>query len=92
MSTTVEIYTQPGCLPCTATMRRFDQAGVPYKTVSAPDFAGFLRQLGHTQTPVVIVNSDLHWSGYRPDAIDLAIQAIKTGAQHETLDRDRERS
>lgn len=48
-----------------------DKAGITYSTVDVSiDTAAVekLRELGYTQAPVVITETD-HWSGFRPDKI-----------------------
>lgn len=69
--TTVTVYTSPGCVQCNATFRALDKAGITYSTVDVSiDTAAVekLRELGHTQAPVVLTETD-HWSGFRPDKI-----------------------
>ncbi|MEV4777480.1 glutaredoxin domain-containing protein [Microbacterium sp. LWH12-1.2] len=70
----VVVYTQPNCQPCKATLRRFDAAGVVVKELAASDYTGLLKAMGHLQAPVVMTGVK-HWSGYRPDLIDEAIEA-----------------
>ncbi len=70
----VEVYTQPGCLPCMATIRELKKQGIPHEIRDAQEYRGFLQALGHTTTPVVIVYKPdgaliTSWSGHRPHKI-----------------------
>jgi glutaredoxin-like protein NrdH len=74
---TVTVYSTPHCMQCRATYRALDRAGITYTVVDLTDEANtelrtwITDDLGHTQAPVVIVDTDPdnHWSGYRPDHI-----------------------
>lgn len=72
MTEPVTVYTQPHCMPCTATKSQLDRRGIPYQAIDIttdPDAATYVRSLGHQQSPVVVAG-DTHWSGYRPDRIN----------------------
>lgn len=76
--TTVRIYSKPRCVQCDATKRRLDEKGIPYIEEDATDPANTeaIKALGYQQAPVVIVSygdpkNEEHWSGFRPDLIDL---------------------
>ena len=70
----VVVFTKPGCPPCNATLRRFDDAGVTVIEKSAEEFKWLIVAMGHMQAPVVMTGVN-HWHGYRPDLIDEAIEA-----------------
>ncbi|WP_280465858.1 glutaredoxin domain-containing protein [Nocardia brasiliensis] len=66
----VTVFTKPGCQPCRATIRKLNQLGVTYHRVDiTQDETGRERiaDLGYSQAPVVLVDDDIHWSGYKPD-------------------------
>ncbi len=74
----VTVYSMgPGCPHCQATRRRLRERGV---TVTEVDLRVDARAreyvtegLGYSQAPVVVVDPEPqnHWSGFRPDLIDL---------------------
>lgn len=73
---TITVYSQPGCMPCKATMRKLDTLGVEYTHVDvteSTEAAEHLKAGGWTGTPVVEVTRDAEvvaaWSGLRPDAL-----------------------
>ncbi|WP_084847248.1 glutaredoxin-like protein NrdH [Prescottella equi] len=82
---TVTVYTSPNCMPCRGTKRALDKAKVPYTVVDiseSPDAVEYLKQLGHTQTPVVTVELPDgldHWSGLRPDRIKALEHLVAAG-------------
>ncbi|MDZ7931196.1 MAG: glutaredoxin family protein [Rhodococcus sp. (in: high G+C Gram-positive bacteria)] len=70
----VIVYTKPQCDPCSATKTLLDTKNVSYRTVDVtedPDAYRFITdELGYRQTPVVYVDEDTHWSGFRIDALN----------------------
>lgn len=72
--TEVVVYTKPDCQPCKATLRRLNTAGVTVVEHAAADHLPLLTAMGHRSAPVVM-DGRKHWSGYRPDLIDEAIEA-----------------
>lgn len=81
---TVTVYGQPGCMPCKATARRLDRAGVDYTYLDVttdPAASRAVRDHGYSSTPVVEVvrhtptpdglERDVTvWQGYRQDSLD----------------------
>jgi glutaredoxin-like protein NrdH len=69
---TITVYTKPGCVQCTATLRALTQAGIRYTLVDVSHDLNAhetVRGLGYSAVPVVIVDRDTHWAGFRPDRI-----------------------
>lgn len=65
------MYSKPLCVQCDATKRALNKAGVSYDVVDITEDADALatvKSLGYVQAPVVITSED-HWSGFRPDKI-----------------------
>lgn len=68
---TVTVYSKPLCVQCDATRRALTKAGIAYAVVDVTEDAEALakiKALGCVQAPVVITSED-HWSGFRPDRI-----------------------
>ena len=77
-SETVTVYSKPSCVQCNATYRDLDSKGVDYETVDlTKDEAALdrVKALGYLEAPVVITSED-HWSGFRPDKIDEVVARI----------------
>lgn len=71
MSVPLTIYSQAGCVQCTATMRALDKAAITYNVVDVqadPSALEHVKELGFRQTPVV-EGAGEPWSGFRPDRI-----------------------
>lgn len=80
MTNTVTVYTKPSCVQCNATFKALDKAGIPYTKVDVSENAEayeYVTSLGYLQVPVVRVDADTHWSGFRPQLIkDMAAEAV----------------
>lgn len=69
---TITVYTKPACVQCNATFRALDKAGIDYTTVDIsqdPEARDYVMGLGYLQAPVIVTDTDDHWSGFRPDRI-----------------------
>ena len=67
----VTIYTTPDCVQCDSTKRMLQRNNIEFESVdlhSDPMALEFVRGLGYTQAPVVVVG-DRHWSGFRMEKI-----------------------
>lgn len=74
---TVTVYTKPQCVQCDATKRTLASNRIEYETVDLtkdPAALAKVKELGYAQAPVVVTSED-HWSGFRPDKI----KALATG-------------
>lgn len=69
------VYTKPDCPNCDKTKAYFEAKGIPYTAVDITENAAALEyitdELGYSQAPVVVNNSDDqdHWSGLRRDKL-----------------------
>ena len=70
---TVIVYSKPDCSACRVTYRALESKGIPYRVVDVTESAAALeyitQELGYSQAPVVVVDDNDHWSGFRPDKI-----------------------
>ncbi|WP_318529959.1 glutaredoxin family protein [Cellulomonas sp. SG140] len=68
----VTVYSAPHCQPCNATKRLLDKLDIEHVVIDVsedPAARDFALALGYQETPVVFIDTDNHWSGYRPDRI-----------------------
>ncbi|GAA4684076.1 glutaredoxin-like protein NrdH [Gordonia humi] len=76
---TITVYTKPACVQCNATYKALDKAEIDYTVIdiTADENArDYVMSLGYLQAPVVVVDEDTHWSGFRPERIrQLAVAA-----------------
>lgn len=70
----ITVYTKPKCNSCNQTKRRLDKHGIDYETVDVTEDAAAREfvtdRLGYRQMPVVVVDENTHWSGFRIEALD----------------------
>lgn len=67
----ITVYTKPGCVQCDATKRTLNKSGITYNLVDLTEdelAREHVEALGYAQAPVVVTSDD-HWSGYRPDKL-----------------------
>lgn len=70
----ITVYTKPACGQCMATKRKLDKLGLDYRLVDltkdeeARDHV--VNTLGYATAPVVEIDGDDHWGGYRPDDLE----------------------
>lgn len=65
--------TGPTCQMCRVTKIHLKNKGIDFEEVRLdehPDLAEKVRELGFTTAPVVLVDEDDVWDGYRSEAID----------------------
>ena len=79
----ITVYTKPDCVQCDGTIRALDKAGLSYRTIdlttyhAARDYV--MNTLGYSAAPIVEVDGDDHWSGFRPDRLkSLAAAATRS--------------
>lgn len=72
-TTTITVYSKPACVQCTATYRALDGRGIAYSVVDVTENAAALlyvtEELGYSAAPIVVIDDQNHWSGFRPDKI-----------------------
>jgi glutaredoxin-like protein NrdH len=68
----VTVYSKPDCPQCHMTHKALDKHGIPYDTVDVTqdkDAYDYVMGLGYNSAPIVVVDDDNHWSGFRPERI-----------------------
>lgn len=67
------VYSKPSCVQCNATYRALDALGIEYNIVDLTQNDAaleYVKELGYAQAPVVVVDDQDHWAGFRPDKIE----------------------
>lgn len=70
----VIVYTTIDCPQCMMTKQYMDSLNIEYETIDATDneeAREYVKSLGFTSLPVVVVESGEAWFGFRPENIDL---------------------
>lgn len=71
--------TGPTCQMCRTTKLHMKRKGIDFEEVrldETPGLADKVRELGFTMAPVVLVDEEDVWDGYRSDAIDQLAREI----------------
>ena len=66
------VYSKPACVQCNATYRALESNGLEYTVIDLSKNGNaleYVQELGYRQAPVVVVDDEDHWSGFRPDHI-----------------------
>lgn len=75
----ITVYAKPNCPQCRLTCDTLDAKGVDYKsedlTTNQAAYDYVTGDLGYSQAPVVVVDDEDHWSGFRPDNINRVVSA-----------------
>ncbi len=74
----ITIYSKQACIQCTATYRAMDQRGIDYQVIDIEqdeEALNRLRDMGYRQVPVIVTSND-HWSGFRPDKISTLTNVV----------------
>lgn len=75
----ITVFSKPICGQCLATGRALVSKGMregadwEFRDLTLPENSAALEwvmeDLGYKQAPIVVVDDDAHWSGFRPDLI-----------------------
>ena len=75
--------TGPTCQMCRTTKLAMNRRGIQFEEIRLdehPEVAEKVRELGFTMAPVVLVDDDDVWEGFRSEAIDQLALDISTAA------------
>lgn len=73
----VTVYSKPGCVQCNFTKKFLDNAGIDYTSVDVmADEKGMeeVKSLGFMALPVVTIEGQEPFSGYRPDKLEALLE------------------
>lgn len=68
----VKVITSSNCTACKATKKTLDKYGVPFEEVNVDNDETTRQEamsMGYSALPVVIVDEDTSWSGFRYDRL-----------------------
>ena len=68
----ITIFTKKNCPACKMTKTLMSRLGIKYEALDITDNdyrLNSLKQLGYKQMPVVAIDEDYKWTGFRPDKI-----------------------
>ena len=67
----ITIYTNPNCIQCEMTKKKFAERGIEYQTVelsSVPHLVEDFKAAGYLAAPIVVTGAGT-WSGFKPELI-----------------------
>lgn len=68
----ITLYTKPDCPQCHMTYRELTKHKIPFESIDMtedPTALEYVKGLGHSSAPVVVVDEGDSWSGFRPERI-----------------------
>jgi len=77
----ITVYTKPNCVQCEWTKKLMDKLDIEYKAVDVTqdkDAEETVISLGYTALPVVVVDMNTHWQGFRMERI----KGLKRSGRH----------
>ncbi|MCW6663927.1 glutaredoxin-like protein NrdH [Aerococcaceae bacterium NML190073] len=69
----IKVYSKPNCMQCDFTKKWLQDNGVMYEELDVEKQPTALEEviaLGYKSLPVVYVDSDNHWFGFRPHRLE----------------------
>lgn len=70
---TVVVYTKPACGGCVATKKHLIKRGIEFVEQSIDDIRELAIERGILSAPIVQIDGDRMWGGYRPDEINALV-------------------
>lgn len=72
MKSKIIVYSKPKCVQCNSTYKALDKHNIDYDVIDVTEdeeALTFIKGLGYQQAPVVFIDDNTHWSGFRLDRI-----------------------
>ena len=69
----IKIYTKPSCPQCEMTKNFINDNGIEAEFIDVTqdeEALSYIKSLGYNAMPVVYVDENTHWFGFRPDELE----------------------
>lgn len=69
----IKVYTKPNCPQCEMTKKVINDNGIEAEFIDVTQdekALSYIKGLGYNAMPVVYVDEDTHWFGFRPDELE----------------------
>lgn len=69
----IKVYSKPNCMQCKFTEDWLQKHNIVYEKLDVttqPSALARVKELGYQSLPVVYVDSNNHWFGFRPDRLE----------------------
>ena len=76
----VTVYTTPSCPGCMLTKLSLNRHKSPYEVVDLSqdkDAHDYVTSLGYREAPVVVVDENTHWAGFRAERIKQLAETVE---------------
>ncbi|MGX7099446.1 glutaredoxin-like protein NrdH [Globicatella sanguinis] len=73
MEQTIKVYSKPNCMQCEMTKKFLKDNkinAIIYDVTKDEQALAEMKALGYTNLPVVYVDENTHWFGFRPDELE----------------------
>ena len=69
----IKVYTKPNCKACNFTKKFINDNGIEAEFIDVTkdeNALSYIKNLGYNTMPVVYVDEQTHWFGFRPDELE----------------------
>lgn len=69
----ITVYTKPNCMACNFTKNFIQDNGIEAEFIDVTQdekSLAYVKELGYNAMPVVYVDGQTHWFGFRPDELE----------------------
>jgi glutaredoxin-like protein NrdH len=85
----ITVYSKPACMACKMSATVLEKSDVVFDYINTEEndeARDFVEGLGYRTLPVVYVNEEVHWSGFRPERLkELAKKCTEGSGQEGNL-------
>ena len=73
----IKVYTKPNCQQCNFTKNFINNNGIEAEFIDVTqdeEALSYIKNLGYNTMPVVYVDENTHWFGFRPDELEKLVK------------------
>lgn len=73
MKQMIKVYSKPNCMACNFTKNFINDNGIEAEFIDVTQdeqALSYIKDLGYNAMPVVYVDENTHWFGFRPDELE----------------------
>ena len=73
----IKVYTKQNCMACNFTKNFINDNGIEAEFIDVTqdeNALSYVKELGYNAMPVVYVNEQTHWFGFRPDELEKLVE------------------
>jgi len=80
---TITVYSKPACMACKMSANVLQRSDVEFNYINTEEddvARTFVEELGYRTLPVVYVNEEIHWAGFKPERLREIAKEFTEGA------------